>query len=51
MFSRRQLLALLLAFTANLQAQLIGMEFCSGSHFLRRAVRAQVHVVHLMRRK
>jgi len=47
MFSRRQLLA----FTANLPVQLIGMEFCSASHFLRSAVRAQVHDVHLMRRK
>jgi len=33
--SRRQLLA----FTANLQVQLIGMESCSGSHFLGRALR------------
>src|SRR5258706_13995307 len=28
----------LLAFTANLQVQLIGMESCSGSHFLGRRV-------------
>jgi transposase len=35
--SRRQLLAC----TANLQVQLIGMESCSGSHFLGRALREQ----------
>jgi transposase len=29
----------LLTFTANLQVQLIGMEACSGSHFLGRALR------------
>jgi hypothetical protein len=28
----------LLAFTANLQVQLIGMEACSGAHFLGRAL-------------
>src|SRR5712671_3564731 len=38
----------LLAFTANLQVQLIGMEACSGSHFLGRALRAQGHEVRLM---
>jgi transposase len=32
--SRRQLLA----FTANLQVQLIGMESCCGAHFLGRAL-------------
>jgi transposase len=42
--SRRQLLA----FTANLQVQLIGMESCSGSHFLGRALREQGHEVRLM---
>ena len=47
MFSRRQLLP----FSANLQVQLIGTEFFSGSHFLGFAVRAQVHDVHLMQRK
>ena len=31
----------LLAFTANLQVQLIGMESCSGAHFLGRALREQ----------
>ena len=28
----------LLAFTGNLQAQMIGMEACSGAHFLGRAL-------------
>jgi transposase len=38
----------LLAFTSNLQVQLIGMEACSGAHFLGRALRAQGHEVRLM---
>jgi transposase len=38
----------LLAFTANLQVQLIGMESCSGSHFPGRALREQGHEVRLM---
>src|ERR1700737_1463734 len=38
----------LLAFTANLQVQLIGMESCSGSHFLGRALREQGHEGRLM---
>src|SRR5882757_5424127 len=38
----------LLAFTANLQVQLIGMESRSGSHFLGRALREQGHEVRLM---
>jgi transposase len=42
--SRKQLLV----FTANLQVQLIGMEACSGSHFLGRALRKQGHEVRLM---
>src|ERR1700681_115597 len=42
--SRKQLLA----FSANLQVQLIGMEACSGAHFLGRALRAQVHEARLM---
>jgi transposase len=42
--SRKQLLA----FTANLQVQLIGMESCSGAHFLGRALREQGHEVRLM---
>jgi transposase len=37
--SRRQLLS----YTADLQVELIGMEFCSGSHFLGRALREQGH--------
>src|SRR3984885_6392961 len=42
--SRRQLLA----FMANLEVQLIGMETCSGAHFLGRALRAQGQEVRLM---
>jgi transposase len=42
--SRRQLLA----FTANLEVKLIGMEACSGAHFLGRALREQGHEVRLM---
>jgi transposase len=42
--SRRQLVA----FTANLQVQVIGMESCSGAHFLGRALREQGHEVRLM---
>jgi hypothetical protein len=42
--SRKQLLA----FTANLEVQLIGMESSSGSHFLGRALREQGHEVRLM---
>jgi transposase len=42
--SRKQLLV----FTANLQVQLIGLESCSGSHFLGRALRKQGHEVRLM---
>lgn len=42
--SRRQVLA----FTANIQAQVIGMEACSGAHFLGRALREQGHEVRLM---
>jgi transposase len=38
----------LLTFTANLQARIIGMEACSGSHFLGKALRAQGHEVRLM---
>jgi len=38
----------LLAFTANLQVQVIGMEACSGAHFLGRALREQGHQVRLM---
>src|ERR1700757_2252794 len=42
--SRKQLLT----FTANLQVGLIGMEACSGAHFLGRALREQGHEVRLM---
>lgn len=42
--SRRQVLA----FTANVQVGLIGMEACSGAHFLGRALREQGHEVRLM---
>ncbi len=38
----------LLTFTANLEVELIGMESCSGSHFLGRALREQGHQVRLM---
>src|ERR1700739_3378861 len=43
-FSRLQLLR----FTANRQVQLIGMEACSGSHFLARALREQGHDARLI---
>jgi transposase len=43
-FSRRQLLA----YTANMQTSLIGMEACSGAHFLGRALRKQGHDVRLI---
>jgi transposase len=42
--SRKQLLA----FTANLEVQLMGMESCSESRFLGRALREQGHEVRLM---
>lgn len=38
----------LLAYTANLRVHRIGMEACSGSHFLGRALRDQGHDVRLM---
>src|SRR6202049_4123753 len=43
-FSRTQLLR----YTANVQVTLIGMEACSGAHFLGRALRAQGHEVRLI---
>src|SRR5438270_7582284 len=43
-FTQRQLIA----FTANMQTCLIGMEACSGSHFLGRALREQGHDVKLI---
>ena len=38
-FSQKQLLA----FTANMQTSLIGLEACPGAHFLGRALRQQGH--------
>jgi transposase len=38
-FTQKQLLAL----TANMQTSLVGMEACSGAHFLGRALRKQGH--------
>ena len=38
----------LLAFTANMQSSLIGLEACSGAHFLGRALRKQGHDVRLI---
>jgi transposase len=43
-FSQKQLIA----FTANMQSALIGMEACAGAHFLGRALRAQGHDVKLI---
>lgn len=43
-FSRTQLLA----YTANLPDSLIGMEACSGAHFLGAALRAEGHSVRLI---
>jgi transposase len=43
-FSRTQLLA----YTANLPSALIGLEACSGAHFLGTALRKQGHQVRLM---
>ena len=43
-FTRKQLIT----FTANLQTCLIGMEACSGAHFLGRALREQGHEVKLI---
>lgn len=43
-FSRTQLLA----YTANLSHSLVGMEACSGAHFLGAALREQGHDVRLM---
>jgi hypothetical protein len=38
-FTQRQLLA----YTANMQTSLIGLEVCSGAYFLGRALRKQGH--------
>jgi len=43
-FNQKQLIT----FTANLQTSLIGMEACSGAHFLGRALRSQGHDVRLI---
>ena len=43
-FSQKQLLT----FTANMQTSLIGLEACSGAHFLGRALRQQGHDVRLI---
>ncbi len=43
-FSRKQLLS----YTANLPAALIGIEACSGAHFIGAALRAQGHDVRLI---
>ena len=43
-YSRTQLLT----YTANVRVQVIGMEACSGAHFLARALRQQGHDVRLM---
>lgn len=43
-FSRKQLLA----YTANLQSALIGIEACSGAHFIGAALRHQGHDVRLI---
>jgi transposase len=43
-FSRKQLLA----YTANLPSSLIGMEACSGAHFIAAAIRSQGHDVRLI---
>ena len=46
-FTQKQLLT----FTANMQSSLIGMEACSGAHFLARALRSQGHDVRLIAAK
>jgi transposase len=43
-YSRKQLLA----YTANLQSSLIGIETCGGAHFLGKALREQGHEVRLI---
>ncbi len=43
-FTQKQLLA----FTANMETSLIGLEACSGAHFLGRALRKQGHDVRLI---
>ena len=43
-FSRKQLLV----YTANLQSSLIGIEACSGAHFIGTALRSQGHDARLI---
>ncbi len=43
-FSRKQLLA----YTANLPSSLVGIEACSGAHFIGAALRGQGHNVRLI---
>ncbi len=43
-FTQRQLLA----YTANMQTLLVGLEACSGAHFLGRALRKQGHDIRLI---
>ena len=43
-FTQRQLIV----FTANLSTSLMGLEACSGAHFLGRALREQGHDVRLI---
>jgi transposase len=43
-FTQKQLIT----FTANMQTSLVGMEACSGAHFLGRVLRAQGHDVKLI---
>ncbi|MGA8213329.1 MAG: hypothetical protein WB799_07030 [Candidatus Sulfotelmatobacter sp.] len=43
-FTRKQLLA----YTANLQRSLTGIEACSGAHFIGAALRSQGHDVRLI---
>jgi len=43
-FTRKQLLA----YTANVQTTLIGLEACCGAHFLGRVLRKQGHDVRLI---
>jgi transposase len=43
-YTRKQLLA----YTANLQSSLVGIEACGGSHFLGKALRDQAHEVRLI---
>ena len=44
MFTQKQLIT----FTANMQSSLVGMEACSGAHFLGRVLREQGHDVKLI---